>query len=125
MLRSKGKKITATSQLGKVTYERAYDYDPEERRGYYPFDQQLGVKGGISEGVVRIVVKLSAHMPYQAARDVYEEVAGVAVSVGEIWNLTQAAGQRSRSAFADDEGDTGISGLCRGQYGRIYGECSC
>jgi hypothetical protein len=53
----------------------------------------------MSEGVVRIVVKLSAHMPYQAARDVYEEVAGVAVSVGEIWNLTQAAGQRSRSAL--------------------------
>ena len=26
--------------------------------GYYPFDQQLGVKGGMSEGVVRIVVKL-------------------------------------------------------------------
>ena len=46
-----------TSRLGKVTYERAYYYDPEERRGYYPFDQQLGVKGGISEGVVRIVVK--------------------------------------------------------------------
>ena len=93
------KKVTVTSRLGKVTYERAYYYDPEERRGYYPFDQQLGVKGGISEGVVRIVVKLSAHMPYQAARDVYEEVAGVAVSVGEIWNLTQAAGQRSRSAL--------------------------
>ena len=57
MLRSKGKKVTVTSRLGKVTYERAYYYDPEERRGYYPFDQQLGVKGGISEGVVRIVVK--------------------------------------------------------------------
>jgi len=56
--RLKGKKVTVTSRLGKVTYERAYDYDPEERRGYYPFDQQLGVKGGISEGVVRIVVKL-------------------------------------------------------------------
>jgi hypothetical protein len=51
------KKVTVTSRLGKVTYERAYYYDPEERRGYYPFDQQLGVKGGISEGVVRIVVK--------------------------------------------------------------------
>ena len=54
------KEVTVTSRLGKVTYERAYYYDPEERRGYYPFDQQLGVKGGISEGVVRIVVKLSA-----------------------------------------------------------------
>ena len=26
--------------------------------GYYPFDQQLGVKVGISKGVRRIVVKL-------------------------------------------------------------------
>ena len=58
VLRSKGKKVTVTSRLGKVTYERAYDYDPEERRGYYPFDQQLGVKVGISKGVRRIVVKL-------------------------------------------------------------------
>ena len=29
------KKVTVTSRLGKVTYERVYYYDPEERRGYY------------------------------------------------------------------------------------------
>lgn len=85
-----------TTRLGVVTYERMYYYDPAGRSGCYPFDRQLGLTCGLSEGVMRLVVKLSAYLPYRQACEVYGELAQVSVSLGEA---TQEAGQRSRSAL--------------------------
>jgi hypothetical protein len=48
---------------------------------------------------MRLVVKLSAYLPYRKACEVYRELAQVSVSLGEVWQRTQEAGQRSRSAL--------------------------
>lgn len=81
-----------------MSYLREYYYDRAERRGRYPLDEQLGIEGEISAGVKRLLVKLSARMPYQAGVDVFEELAQVKVGTTTAWELTQAAGECLRSA---------------------------
>ena len=81
-----------------MNYAREYYYDSEEREGRYPLDEQLGIDGEVSPGVKRLLVKLSARMPYQAGVDVFEELAQVKVSATTAWELTQAAGECVRSA---------------------------
>ena len=78
-------------------YEREYYYDSEERAGRYPLDERLGIAGEVSAGVKRLLVKLSARMPYQAGVDVFEELAQVKVSATTAWELTQAAGESIRA----------------------------
>ena len=81
-----------------MSYGREYYYDQAERKGQYPLDEQLGIDGEVSVGVKRLLVKLSARMPYQAAVDVFEELAQVKVSATTAWEQTQAAGERIRAA---------------------------
>ncbi len=76
-----------------MSYGRAYYYDSAERAGQYPLDEQLGIGGEVSPGVKRMLVKLSARLPYQSAVDVLEELAQVKVSATTAWELTQAAGE--------------------------------
>lgn len=69
--------------------------------GCSPLDKMLGVSAGseLSDGVDKMVVKLSAHMPYRQAVAVYGELARVEVSAGAAWTHTQAAGERARPAL--------------------------
>ena len=81
-----------------MSYTREYYYDSEERAGQYPLDEQLGIDGEVSAGVRRLVVKLSACMPYEAGVEMFEELTQVKVGVTTAWELTQAAGERIRAA---------------------------
>jgi len=82
-----------------ITYERPYYYDAVKRAGCYPLDQQLGLTGALSEGVMRMMVKLAARLSYRETEEVFEELTGVSVSLGQIWELVQSVGKRSRPAL--------------------------
>lgn len=89
-----------TTRLGEVSYCRAYFYDPAARAGEFPLDQQLKVADdGVSDGVRRQLVKLCARLPYQAACEVFSELAGIRVSASKAWHETQEAGRRARPAL--------------------------
>jgi hypothetical protein len=53
----------------------------------------------ISAGVSKMLVQLSAYMPYHTAVAVYDELARVQVSASTAWEQAQAAGIRARPAL--------------------------
>lgn len=61
----------------------------------------LGVSAAsdLSAGVVKMLVQLSAHMPYERAVTIYDELTRVRVSASTAWEHTQAAGERARPAL--------------------------
>jgi hypothetical protein len=61
----------------------------------------LGVSAttDISAGVSKMLVQLSACMPYEQAVKVYDELARVRVSASTAWMHTQGAGERARPAL--------------------------
>jgi len=82
-----------------VSYRREYYYDADARRGCSPLDEALGLTTEISVGVSKLLVKLSAHMPYHTAVGVYDELTQVRISASTAWEHTQDAGVRARPAL--------------------------
>jgi hypothetical protein len=74
---------------------RPYFYNPEQKVGVYPLDQQLKIAGSNhSPALEKQAVKLSACLPYEQAEELLRELSGLNVSDSTIWHITQAAGER-------------------------------
>lgn len=69
------------------------------RSGQYPFDAELGVVQGMSDGISRVLVKLCARLPFAEACEILGELAQVQIGVTKAWHETQAAGVRALSAM--------------------------
>lgn len=63
--RMRGQKKTVQFIFGEVTLTRNYYYNPVDKTGRYPLDEALGVSGGYSPGMQRLICRA-------AARDSYE-----------------------------------------------------
>ena len=87
------------TRLGRIRYKREYYYDRDARVGCSPLDEALGMTSEISTGVSKMLVKLSAHMPYEAAVRVYAELTRVRLAASTAWEHTQDAGVRARPAL--------------------------
>lgn len=78
-----------------------YYYDGAARAGRYPLDEQLHIRGEVSEGLERQLVRLSALLPYEPAVSVMEELARVKVSDTTAWRRVQQAGQRVQALSSE------------------------
>jgi len=83
--------------LGDVHLRRAYYYCgqcPEDRgRGVIPKDQELDVVGtSFSPGLRRLMARVGAQQPFDAARRDLAEVAGVVVATKALERISEAVG---------------------------------
>lgn len=78
-----------------------YYYDGAAKAGCYPLDERLQIRGAVSAGVERQVVRLSAILAYESAARVLEELTLVKVSDTTVWRRVQQAGQRVRACEAE------------------------
>lgn len=61
---------------------------------FFPLDEQLGLsRAGMTPRGEEILVRLSAWMPYEPARELLEEILGVQVSKATAWRVTLATGE--------------------------------
>ena len=89
--------------LGEVRVRRAYYYCgqcPEGRgRGVIPKDQALDVVGtSFSPGLRRVMARVGAQQPFDAARRDLAEVAGVVVATKAVERLSEAVGVAAEAA---------------------------
>lgn len=67
---------------------------------FSPLDEELGlVSGGLTPRGEEILVRLSAWMPYEPARELLEEILGVRVSKATACRLTLAAGKAALGVY--------------------------
>lgn len=88
------KKKEVITRVGCLSYERQYYYDKADRQGCYPLDEQLKVEQEISNGMSRLMVKLSADRSFQSSADIVSELIRVSVSDSSVWRETQKAGEK-------------------------------
>ncbi|HVB21210.1 MAG TPA: ISKra4 family transposase [Ktedonobacteraceae bacterium] len=70
---------------------------------FFPLDEQLGLSSaGVTPRGEEILVRLSAWMPYEPARELLEEILGVRVSKASAWRMTVASGE---AALAVEEAE--------------------
>lgn len=62
-------------------------------------DERLGIDGAYSQGVKRVLIRLAVLLPYAKASELADELASIKVSDSSIWEMVQAAGQRTQSAL--------------------------
>ena len=89
--------------LGDVHIRRAYYYCgqcPEDRgRGVIPKDQELDVVGtSFSPGLRRLMARVGAQQPFDAARRDLAEVAGVGVATKALERISEAVGAAAEAA---------------------------
>ena len=89
--------------LGDVHIRRAYYYCgqcPEDRgRGVIPKDQELDVVGtSFSPGLRRLLARVGAQQPFDAARRDLAEVAGVVVTTKAVERISEAVGAAAEAA---------------------------
>jgi hypothetical protein len=61
---------------------------------FFPLDEQLGLsRAGMTPRGEEILVRLSAWMPYESARELLEDILGVQVSKATAWRVTVATGE--------------------------------
>jgi hypothetical protein len=89
--------------LGAVHIRRAYYYCgqcPEDRgRGVIPKDQELDVVGtSFSPGLRRLMARVGAQQPFDAARRDLAEVAGVVVATKALERISEAVGAAAEAA---------------------------
>ena len=89
--------------LGDVHIRRAYYYCgqcPEDRgRGVIPKDQELDVVGtSFSPGLRRLMARVGAQQPFDAARRDLAEVAGVVVATKALERISEAVGAAAEAA---------------------------
>ena len=89
--------------LGQVQVRRAYyscaECPPESGRGVIPKDQELDVVGtSFSPGMRRLMARVGAQEPFDAARQDLGELAGVVVPTKAVERISEAVGVAAEAA---------------------------
>jgi len=87
-----GRKKRVRSALGELQLERAYYHCGHCGGGFCPRDQQLGIQGGLSPAVVRMIAAVGAMVSFQEGSQLLEELAGVAVDAKQVQRTAEALG---------------------------------
>ena len=104
------------TRVGRLSYERQYYYDNADRQGCYPLDEQLKVEQEISNGMSRLMVKLSADRSFQSSADIVSELLRVSVSDSSVWREMQKAGEKVEGLKQTyDRTQTGAEGEATGK----------
>jgi hypothetical protein len=80
------------SALGELQLQRAYYHCRHCGSGFCPRDQQLGIEGGLSPAVVRMIAAVGAMVSFQEGSQLLQELAGVAVDAKQVERTAEALG---------------------------------
>ncbi len=85
--------LTVDCIFGFLTLQRDYYYHPGKKQGHYPADAALGLEGGCTPALARLVCLEGAdEASYQKAQQHLKETGGIAVSARQIQRLVQTVG---------------------------------
>jgi hypothetical protein len=85
---------TLQTLFGQVTYKRSYYLCPACRQGFYPLDQQLGLRPGeISAELESLTGMTGTQIPFEQSRDLFEALTLISVSDHTVAKATQAIGE--------------------------------
>jgi hypothetical protein len=93
-LHRKGREqITVQCIFGSFALARDYYYDPKARRGHFPADAALGLEGGCSPALARLMCLESIDEPsFEKAEKHLRETGGIEVPARQLHRLAQAVG---------------------------------
>ena len=95
----KGRHCLQTQGLfGSFPLKRDYYYHPGKRQGHYPADAALGLEGGYTPALARLMgLEGAEETSYQKAEDHLAQTGGIAVSARQIQRLVQRVGQAAQA----------------------------
>ncbi len=83
---------TVETMVGSVQLERPYFYCTTSRRGYYPFDEALGLTPGrIQLDAQKAAARVVIDMPYEEAHTLFGDLTGVGMGSERMHTLTNQA----------------------------------
>ena len=86
--------IEVNGIFGSFTLERDYYYHPGKKEGHYPADAALGLEGGNTPALARLVCLEGAdESSFQKAQNHLEETGGIHVDARQIQRLVQQVGE--------------------------------
>lgn len=86
-------KIRVQCIFGSFELARDYYYDPQERRGHFPADAALGLEGGYTPALARLMCLESVDEPsFEKAQKHLQETGGIEVPARQLQRLTQSVG---------------------------------
>jgi hypothetical protein len=90
VLQARGKQVRKLTTTGEQTVrlERSYGYCPKYQVGFFPLDEQLGLRPKVEEGMAR----LGTWMPFRAAQRELAFFLGVEVAEASVRRITEQAG---------------------------------
>lgn len=90
--------VTIQGIFGVFQLERDYYYHAGKKQGHYPADAALGLEGGYTPALARLVCLEGAdETSYQKAEDHLRETGGIAVSARQIQRLVQPVGAAAQT----------------------------
>jgi len=84
--------------FGPVSLFRNYYYSEEQQQGRAPLDQALGLWDGYSPGVLRVLCRAAARLPFETAAADLKAYCGLEVEGRQIQRVAQAMGPLARGA---------------------------
>jgi hypothetical protein len=86
-------RIVVSCLFGSFPLERDYYYHPGKQQGHYPADAALGLEGGHTPALARLVgLEAADEASYQKAEEHLRETGGIVVSSRRIQRLVQPLG---------------------------------
>jgi hypothetical protein len=87
----------ALTLFGPVALRRNYYYSEDEQQGRAPLDQALGLWAGYSPGVLRLLCRAGARLPFEMAAAELKAYCGLEVEGRQIQRVAQAMGPLVRT----------------------------
>lgn len=83
--------------FGHFRIERDYYYDPAKKLGHYPADAALGLEGGYTPALARLLCLEGAEeLSFQKAEEHLQETGGITVSARQIQRVVQTVGSAAQ-----------------------------
>jgi hypothetical protein len=107
-------RLTVNGIFGSFELERDYYYHEGKKQGHYPADAALGLEGGNTPALARLVCLEGAdESSYQKAENHLQETGGIQVSARQIQRLVQQVGApaqkwQEREALRHDAGSKAV-----------------
>jgi hypothetical protein len=101
------------SVFGPITLARDY-YHPVGPEGGFPLDRVLGLIGGCTPGVARMLGRTAAQLPYLESSQQLQELAGITVDPSQIQRLVQWLGPPAQARLVE------LPGLVRDPVPEFY-----
>lgn len=110
--------------FGFFILERDYYYHPGKQQGHYPADAALGLEGGCTPALARLVCLEGAdEASYQKAQQHLKDTGGIAISSRQIQRLVQSVGPGAQ-AWQEREALVPLPGTQRAPIMYLSGDAS-